>query len=113
HPNWGDAGANLPEESAVPGDMSAARRKRLRRALAEHRQRFHPVQPRVTLTRATIQALGRLEHVAAVEPVLRLEGFALLDGRAEPADVAPARPGAAFHRRRLVAGRFLERPDEK
>jgi putative ABC transport system permease protein len=112
-PRWGGTEADLPaEELEVKGNMSDARRQRLRQALVERKLRSGLRRPHVALTREKLRELADLDHVEAAVPVVWQSGFALLDGQAQPADVASVRPEEVACRERLVAGSFFDNPDE-
>jgi putative ABC transport system permease protein len=102
-----------PEETPVEGRMSAAKRERIRKALAARRAGFNPNGPAVPLTAERLRSLAEIEHVEAVVPVVLLESWATLDGHTEHAVALSARPDSEALRRRVVAGRFLEAPDER
>jgi putative ABC transport system permease protein len=114
-PRWRGTESDLPAaEVQVQGAMSDARRQRLRQALVERKLRFSGRRwPHVALTREKLHALAGLDHVEEAVPVLWQNGFAILGGQAQPADVASVRPEDAASRDRLVAGRFFEAPDER
>lgn len=112
-PGWAGQGSDLPEEELrVQGEMSDARRKRIREALAVRKLRFHSGGPRVPLTRERLRALAEIEHVAAVVPVVWLNGWAVFAGHSVRADAVSAQPDNAALQKRVVAGRFFDAPDE-
>ncbi len=111
-PGWGRRPEDGPqEEPPVRGPMSDAKRERLRQALAAGLAR-RPVEPTVPLTPERLRSLAEVEHVEAVVPAVFLQSWATLDGRTERAMTMSVRPDDAAARR-VVAGRFLEAPDER
>lgn len=96
----------------VDGSMSDARRARLRKLLANQKRQEEPDRTLATLNRDRLAKLAALPHVAKVLPAVYDYGFALLDGRSELAQSIGARPDDELGRDRVVAGRFIESPDE-
>jgi len=99
------------EELPVPGQMSDARRKRIRRALLERKSRFSN-SGRVVFNEEKLHAMAALPHVVAAVPQIWTNGTAIVDGHEQNASVAAVRPESDYHRRRLVAGRFVSSPNE-
>jgi putative ABC transport system permease protein len=114
HPRWGVREQDIPpEELRVRGDMSDAKRERIRKALVSRKVRFNPGSPGEALTRERLQSLSGLDHVVSVEPIIRLSGWAVLGDRTETAEVVSAKHDDTSLRKRVVAGRFLDNPDER
>jgi putative ABC transport system permease protein len=115
---WDDDPSEPTTQISVPGEMSDARRDRLRRALARHRALTRGRQERVTLSEDVLKKLAALPHVEAVVPLPLMRGFAVLganDGGgadSHPVLLNAARPRDPDAMKRLVAGRFFERADE-
>jgi putative ABC transport system permease protein len=117
---WDDDSSEPTTQISVPGEMSDARRDRLRRALAKHRALTRGRQERVTLSEDVLKKLAALPHVEAVVPLPLMRGFAVLGGDgagsggadSHPVLLNAARPRDADAMKRLVAGRFFERADE-
>jgi putative ABC transport system permease protein len=113
-PRWGRRPEDVPpEETPVAGEMSDAKRARIRKALAARRAGPDQNGPAVPLGPERLRSLAEVEHVVSVEPFVLLESWATLNGRTERAmtlSTRPDNPGAA---RRVVAGRFLEAADER
>jgi putative ABC transport system permease protein len=113
---WQGAGGrkeDIPEaELEVPGEMSEARRERLREAVIR-RWQAPARKPPPGLSAARIEELSRLEHVEAVTPGLNWIGRGLLGGQAQPALIRTASPDDPGVVRRLVAGRFLEKGERE
>jgi putative ABC transport system permease protein len=113
-PGWERKETDLPEaELRVQGEMSDTRRKRLRDALVARKLRFFPGGPRVLLTRDRLRELARIEHVESVVPAVHMFGWATLDGKSAATDTASTKPDNEGLRKRLVAGRFFDAPDER
>jgi putative ABC transport system permease protein len=114
YPEWHASPEELyKEEVRIEGKMSDAKRERLRKALVEYKARFRLNRPRVGLTPERLQAIAALSNVEAVVPVMWQSGFALLNDKAEAADIAAARPDDIACRNRIVAGRFFENSSER
>lgn len=119
HVRTGDAGPPIPEdqippaEIAVEGDMSEARRERLRRHLVEKYRAKNPRLPPVQLTDENIAKLAALPDVEGVETWhYQFGSFRVGDGKArDAAVVGGASLDRATIRDRVVAGR-LPNPDE-
>jgi putative ABC transport system permease protein len=107
-------GSTIPvKQPRVTGNMSDARRDRIRAALVARKLLFNPNGPPVALTRDRLHGLSKIEHVEAVVPVVRISGWALLERRSEVADMASTKPDNASLRKRVVAGRFFDGPEER
>jgi putative ABC transport system permease protein len=112
-PQWQRRESDIPAEQVrVEGRYNDARRERIRQALVNRKVRFNPLGPRVALTRDRLRFLARIEHVETVIPVVGLNGWAVFGQRSESATVGSAVPDSDSLRRRIVAGRFFETPDE-
>jgi putative ABC transport system permease protein len=109
---WQGAGGrreDIPESQlTVPGEMSEARRHRLREAIIRRWQAPARRAP-PGLSPERIRELSELKHVEAVTPGLTWIGKAALDDKKEPALIRTASPDDQGVIRRLVAGRFLEK----
>ena len=114
HPQWqGDESSVPADEVRVEGDMSDEKRERIRRALVQQRLQYTWKGPPVALTRERLEALRGLEHVAAVTPIIQDSGWAILGGKSQPVSTCSAEPDNTYHRKRVVAGEFFGRPDER
>src|SRR5262249_54767507 len=103
--------ATIPDaELEVPGEMSEARRQRLRDAIS--RRWVAPARRAIGLTGEPGAALSRIEHVDAVTPALTWQGVATLMKRTESVLIRTSAEDDAGMGRRLLAGRRLE-PGEK
>jgi putative ABC transport system permease protein len=92
--------------------MGDARRERIRKALVQYRLRLTATSPGALLTRERLQALGALNHVESVVPVVHLFGWAAFNGQSETAEAVSARRDDPAVRDRLEVGRFFAGPDE-
>jgi putative ABC transport system permease protein len=112
-PQWQGRESDIPAEQVrVEGRFNDARRERIRTALVNRKLRFNPLGPRVALTRDRLRLLAGIEHVEAVILVVGLNGCAVFGQRSESATVGSAAPDSESLRRRIVAGRFFDSPDE-
>jgi putative ABC transport system permease protein len=96
----------------VDGNMSEARRERIRRSLAEVQPRSIPMRVRVDLTRERLDKLAAIPNVRSVVPLVNNVGVAFLDKKSERVQVLSARPSDEACRRRIVAGRYFDSPDQ-
>jgi len=111
--NWKPvpAQAETPEIQ-VEGAMGAARRERLRKALAVMAQQATVGQARSNLNQKRLREIAALPHVARSIPMAHNIGFALLGEKSEWAQISPVRPGDEGRRARMVAGRDFDAPDQ-
>jgi putative ABC transport system permease protein len=109
HPHWGGPASTAPaEDVVVEGQMSDAKRARIRRALIAHKNSTGTAPQPVLLTEETLHKLAALEHVQAVEPVVSLWGFIIFDGQSLHAGIQSAKPLDPPYLKRLTVGRFFE-----
>jgi putative ABC transport system permease protein len=114
YPQWGEPGQGLPADQVeVHGEMTEAKRRRIRQALVNQHLRYSRRGPAAPLNRERLRALAGLEHVTAVTPLYQQSGWALLDGRARSVMTCSATPDNPFYRDRIVAGEFFHRADER
>jgi putative ABC transport system permease protein len=114
HPRWQGDEADVPQEKVrVEGEMSDDKRRRIREALVQQHLQYAPKGPKVALTRDRLAALRELEHVAAVVPIIHESPWATLGDRTQQVSTSSTEPDNDYHRRRLVAGEFFARPDER
>jgi putative ABC transport system permease protein len=107
HPHWGRQVAPDPaDDVVVEGQMSDAKRERIRQALVAEKAAGTATQP-LLLTEETLHKLASLEHVEAVVPIVSFAGSVDFDGRANPTVIESAKPQHAPYVRRIVAGRFF------
>jgi len=89
--------AGVPEEVlALPGDLTDARRERLRDAAALRWKRRNPIKPPKPLRRESLAELAGIEHVVSVTPEVGGIGRAFLGGESVDVDFYGVRTG---HRR--------------
>jgi putative ABC transport system permease protein len=96
----------------VEGKMNDARRGRLRKTLADLKQQATPERVYAGLNRERLRQIAALPHVDRAMPVAYNFGFAVFGGKYEGAQIGPARPDDENARRRIVAGRYLDAPDQ-
>jgi len=109
HPHWGrQVSPALAEDVVVEGQMSDAKRERIRRALIAHKNATGAAPQPALLTEETLHKLAALEHVQTVEPAVSLWGFIIFDGQAIHTGIQSARPQDAPYLKRMTAGRFFE-----
>lgn len=94
----------------VEGQMSDARRERIRQALAAQQG---GEKESVRLNPELLAKLAALEHVEAVVPNPYQYGFAIFRDRSEDTAIIAARPDDLAYHRRLIAGRFFDKPSER
>ena len=95
----------------VKGDITEARRDRLRQALGQEAR--EPNQVATFLNRDRLTRMAAIPHVAQVIPDVADRGFALLKNRSEAMMLRSVRPDDEVRRQRVVAGRFFETPDDR
>lgn len=112
---WPGGGPRLgvPEEDlAVPGDMTEARRARLREAIQRRWQSPTKRPPALGLTAEQVTTLGQLDHVEAVTPSFTWSGTVAIDGKTVPGLVRTVDEDDPSVPRRLLAGRLFERGEK-
>ena len=103
---------NVPIDRREPkGEMSDAKRARLRKALV--RTWGGSNRPQARLTADAVRRLSALEHVASALPVVVLVGKAILDGKAEGYNATSVPPDTHSFRDRLIAGRLFTHDDDR
>jgi putative ABC transport system permease protein len=113
-PVWRASESEVPPEVLqVKGDMSDAKRERLRQAIVERWSREHQAGPRVALTRERLGDLAALEHVEAVVPRVELFGWLALGDNAQQGNVSAVPVEDRHLRERLAAGDLFAAPDEQ
>jgi putative ABC transport system permease protein len=113
-PKWNRVGALASSADVkVEGNMTDARRERIRKSLLELKQLSNPAGVRTELTRQRMDQLAALSHVDRLVPLVYNDGFALFGSRSERALVLSARPDDESCRRRIVAGRLFDAPDQR
>jgi putative ABC transport system permease protein len=113
-PIWGVRDQDIPEEALeVKGEMSEARRKRLRDALRQRWSQEHGVGAMTPLDTDRVNELAALEHVEHVGPLVATQGWLLFGDQVVQGGVTAVGPENTAFRDRLVAGEFFESPDER
>jgi len=97
----------------VDGGMTEERRARIRKSLAELKRPPNPVQVWSRLTRERLDRMAALPHVVRLVPLVTQNGLARYQTKSEGARIASARPDDESCRRRIVAGRFFDAPDQR
>jgi putative ABC transport system permease protein len=92
----------------IKGNISEAKRERLRRAIVRRWQGKPRERKARLLTHERVRELRELDHVEAVVPNLTRHAVLWLDGKAQGALAVAADPGNTSFRERVVAGSFLE-----
>jgi putative ABC transport system permease protein len=106
-PTWKPKAEEIPpQELVVKGEMSEARRERLRQAIIRHWQ-FGRRSLRQALTPQRLQEFAALDHVEAVIPRIGASGRIHFHNRRRQAYTLSALPDERPYRRRLVAGSFF------
>lgn len=106
------AGAEELAKVQVPEGIGGARREAFRRALAVMQREDAPNRVPETLTRDRLRQITALPHVVEVMPDVNDGGSAMLELRPEPIGFRSARADDEVRRRRVVAGRYFDGPDD-
>jgi putative ABC transport system permease protein len=114
-PQYEGRESDIPrQELKVTGELNDARRERIRKALVNRKLTFNLRGPRSKLDQKRLRDLRGLPHVEAVVPFIRLNGWAGFFGKPPiRASTISVPPDDDSLRQRLVAGRFLDRPNER
>ena len=111
HPDYGQREEAIPPDAlAVPGEMSAARRERLRQAIV-NRWSQHDWTPQARLNAERLSEIASMPHVEAVVPHVMLHGHVLHEEHAERAYCASASLRDEGLAARVVAGRLFSNND--
>jgi putative ABC transport system permease protein len=114
HERYEVAADSAPREEREPkGTMSDAQRRRLGRAMVRSWSASHMQRPLAKLNAAGIARLRALEHVVNVEPVVTLEGRAILDGKEQKVVATSTGFGGRILSHRVLAGRVLTPEDDR
>jgi putative ABC transport system permease protein len=111
HPTYESRAEPPAEKLDVRGNMSEAKRERLRKEISRRWRAQGKPDPRNLLTSERVAAMAALEHVRAVEPVVRQDAYVTLGNKSERVLAIGAHPEKEELRRRLVAGGFLDAAD--
>jgi putative ABC transport system permease protein len=113
-PTWGVPESQIPpEELAVKGRMSDAKKERIRQALIRRWNRTAVRGPQVALTRDRVKQLEALDHVAAVTPLIRPAGYAVFGDRTEDVTCIGTAADDVQFRGRVVAGAYFPADDAR
>jgi ABC-type lipoprotein release transport system permease subunit len=113
-PKWNFGGEPAgSDDLKVEGNMTDARRARLRKSLQQLQERFSIARVMKALTRERMAQLAALPNVKRLVPSVRNDGFVLFGKKSEAVQVLSARPDDEACRRRIVAGRFFDAPDQR
>lgn len=99
------------EKLKVVGEMSDAKRKRIRQAIIRDWNRRH-FKPKIPLTSKKLRELERIPHVAAVEPNINQWGMAIFDGQVNTVELTGVSTRREELESQLVAGRRFRSNDE-
>ncbi|HMF19934.1 MAG TPA: FtsX-like permease family protein, partial [Gemmataceae bacterium] len=111
-PGGGGHPSDIADQVEVKGNMSDARRERIRNALVRQKLNFNPGGPRIALTRERLRQLAEIAHVDSVIPSIYLNGFAVFGQRSQRADIMANDPDDDSLPGRIVAGRYFETPHQ-
>ena len=103
-----------PQELVVHGDMSEAKRRRLRARLVQAWIARHGYPPTTPLTMERIAEIRTWPHVVSVTPLYTDWGRASLDGKSQDVETVSATAGPERRMRyRLAAGDWFTADDER
>lgn len=102
-----------PDKLDVKGDMSDAKRRRLRQLIVNRWEARPMAAPQKRLTPEAIQALAGLEHVRSVQPTLGAPGWVAFGGKAEVVQTIAASADDPLLRTRLEAGATFAHPESR
>src|SRR5262249_19571576 len=102
-----------PEDLAVQGIMSDAKRERIRRAMVRWWSRKNIVRPTVPLTAERLRAIAAPDHVQAVVPFIIQGRRAFLGEHSHEITSSAAGPHNRHAQARLVAGEFFRTDHER
>ncbi len=113
-PKWMQASTKSGyPELKIEGKMSDARRERIRRSIAVLNERSNPARKVIALTPERLHKIGALPHVQSAVPLVENFGFAILGKKSSATELYSVRPDDPACRRRIVAGRFFDAPNER
>lgn len=108
HPIWRVQPEDIPaEELVIKGEMSAARRERLRQAIAQRWRGQTKHDSQKSLTPERLQEMETIEHVESVIPFNQWNGRVHFGKKAITAMTVSAPPDERFYPQRVVAGSFF------
>jgi putative ABC transport system permease protein len=106
-------GGPARHELQLKGQMSEAQRERLRQALQTRKQWEDPEPPEHIVNQEKLNAIAKLEHVEKVVAMSMQNGSVTIDGHMDFANAFGVAPDSEFHRKRMIAGRFFNDPNER
>jgi putative ABC transport system permease protein len=112
-PRWNAVDSRAEPDVQVEGTMKPERRERIRLALAQRERPDRPAMALVGLSRDRLDKLAALPHVARLIPTVRDGGLVMMGAKPEAASFFSARPDNEALRRRIVAGRYFDSPDQR
>jgi putative ABC transport system permease protein len=107
----GDPGSAPAEVTAIRGQMSEARRQRLREQALQRWREQQPARQATKLDRKALDALARIPQVRTVEPALADRCRVFFDGKVEQALSVAALPDDPSYRDRISVGTCLPAAD--
>jgi putative ABC transport system permease protein len=109
----GSRPASPTQEVKVEGNMDEARRRRLRQHLQNQSQTELSEEHFIRLTPDRLAALGKMEHVTAVDTVIDAPGRVEFRGKKQDVFTVGLRPDKKKLRDRLIAGAVFAAADER
>jgi putative ABC transport system permease protein len=111
---YGTREANIPpEELVIKGDMSNAKRERIRKAMIRWWSRSNVRHPTAPLNEERINVLAAIPHVEAVVPFIFQGCRAFFESHNTPVTSCSASPGNKHLEARLLAGQLFETPNDR
>jgi putative ABC transport system permease protein len=112
-PGWRAAETKTVDEVKVTGRMSADRRERMRKVLAQQVRNGNSGQQQITLTPERLETISRIPHVRQMIPIVGGPVVATLGNRPEEASVSSGAGEDPEFRKRIIAGRPFASDDER
>jgi putative ABC transport system permease protein len=103
----------VPKKTEIKGQMSDARRERIREALSGPPDQVVRRPPGKVLDENSLRAIAQIDHVEAAIPLTWQFGVATVDGHKWDATTFGVLPNSDDYRKRLLAGRFLTDDHER
>src|SRR4051812_25454546 len=101
------------EDVKVAGRMSADRRERIRKVLAQRARQDNSGREQINLTRNRLESLSRIPHVGRMVPIVGGGVVATLGNRPEEASVSSGAGEDPEFRKRVIFGRAFDSDDER
>ena len=112
-PQWKAVESKAKSEVKVEGTMTEERRERIRKTLEAEKQDDRPLPLLREISIDRIKKLAALPHVDRVIPTIRNTAFAMLGNKVEPVGFSSGRPDDEHLRKRIIAGRTFDAPDQR